>query len=574
MKYPFVKDRIFSKGIVWLAVILTVLALNITNITVHAANIIDNGDYVYKIQEDGKSVSIVRYKGNSLYISLPSRVEKYSVTAIDAAAFMSNDTIKELEISNSIKKIDSNAFAECTALQKLIVPGNVEEINDSAFIGCTALRVVYISDGVKKIGNYCFSGCEALSELSLPESLDEIGEYAFFGCSSLEKIAVPKSLKRFGGYALEGTEWMKRYQSELVMVGDGMLIKYNGTSSTPVLPDSVKTIGECAFAKNRTITNVQFSKNLTKIEKSAFEDCSSLENVILPDSVVSVGERAFRNCEVLDKVVLSKKLTKISKSCFEKCGHLREIVIPSTVRVIEEGSFKNCPLLENVTFEKGLQEIQEFAFENCTNIKRVVFPETLKEIASAVFGNCYSLTRVEFNSAVKIPSIVFSDCIHLNEVVFYKEPVSMAVNIFNRCSPDIVLYSDGSPKIQDYAKENNYQSENISSLSEYIDKGILHSDEDAEKNIFSGGYTAVVIIIMIVDFGIVTFFTCYILFSRPKGKHGKNKANHAKYSRQRTGTVNIQEKQSNPQPRPKPQNSAPKSPQKPVPKHIAPKDKK
>ena len=74
MKYPFVKDRIFSKGIVWLAVILTVLALNITNITVHAANIIDNGDYVYKIQEDGKSVSIVRYKGNSLYISLPSRV--------------------------------------------------------------------------------------------------------------------------------------------------------------------------------------------------------------------------------------------------------------------------------------------------------------------------------------------------------------------------------------------------------------------------------------------------------------------------------------------------------------------
>ena len=168
------------------AVIFTVLAVPAMN--ANAAEIIDNGDYIYKLNEDGKTLSIINYKGNSLYLKLPSRVDKYYVTVIESAAFMYNDTIKDLEISETIKEIKSNAFSECKSLKKLTVPENVKVIGDSAFCNCTVLKTVKISEGIQKIGNYCFVGCESLSELTLPQKIDEIGEYAFFGCSELEKI--------------------------------------------------------------------------------------------------------------------------------------------------------------------------------------------------------------------------------------------------------------------------------------------------------------------------------------------------------------------------------------------------
>ena len=138
-------------------------------IKVNAAAIMDNGDYVYRLAEDGKSLSIMNYKGNSLYVKLPAKIDKYVVKSVDSAAFMYNDTIKELEISNTIESIGSNAFSECTALKKLIVPENVREIGDSAFSGCTLLKNVKIADGLQKIGDYCFAGCEKLSEITLPK---------------------------------------------------------------------------------------------------------------------------------------------------------------------------------------------------------------------------------------------------------------------------------------------------------------------------------------------------------------------------------------------------------------------
>ena len=194
------KDRSVKLKIVMLFFIMVMIscALFAVGMKVNAAEIMDNGDYVYKLSEDGKSLSIMNYKGNSLYVKLPAKVDKYIVKSVESAAFMYNDTIKELEISNTIETIGSNAFSECTALKKLIVPENVKEIGNSAFSGCTLLKSVKIADGLEKIGDYCFAGCDKLSDLTLPKKMEEIGEYAFFGCSSLENIHLPQSFKRLG----------------------------------------------------------------------------------------------------------------------------------------------------------------------------------------------------------------------------------------------------------------------------------------------------------------------------------------------------------------------------------------
>lgn len=510
--------RALKRWTAFLTAFLTVLCgVLVAGIGVNAAKIIDNGDYVYKLQEDGKSLSVIKYSGNSLYVKVPSRVEKYAVTAIESAAFMYNDTIKELEISDSIKEIKSNAFAECKSLKKLSVPSGVKEIGDSAFSGCTSLKTVIISDGTERIGSYCFAGCGHLAELSLPEKMEEIGEYAFFGCSSLEKIDMPKNFETLGSYALEGTKWMDTQKEEFVVVGDGILIKYNRENSTINVPDKIKVIGECAFSKNEKVKEITLPKTVTKIKKAAFADCTSLKKINLGD-VAQMGVNAFRECTELENVVLSDKLDKISEGIFEGCKSIFEISIPASVKSIDRCAFKNCTSLDSVEFANGTEIIQEGAFEGCTSLRRLEFPETLKEVNTNMCTGCHSLTRVEFKSAVKIPSVTFSDCSHLSEAVFYKKPADMEVNAFNHCSEKFALYSSDKKWLEKYAEKSRYELKGVNQLALYNDKGVLPPEDDTEKNMFSGGHTALIIMILIADCGVVVFFAGYVLLSRKRGR--------------------------------------------------------
>ena len=231
-------------GIRLLACVVTLLILTamllLRPVRARAAGIIDAGDYVYQVMEDGQSVKIIQYKGQSLYVSLPSTVEEYTVTAVGSAAFMSNTTIKEMELSSSINLIEANAFYKCTSLQKLQIPGNVLGIGECAFMDCISLQSVTIYDGTAAIGPYAFSGCTALTELKLPNSLKLIDEFAFFNCTSLAEVSIPKSVDEFGGHMLEGTKWMQNQKTDFVVVGDGVLIQYNGKEKSKSIPKNIK----------------------------------------------------------------------------------------------------------------------------------------------------------------------------------------------------------------------------------------------------------------------------------------------------------------------------------------------
>ena len=84
MKHGFLR-RIFLFMTVFM---ITVFSFPLCETEIYAANILNRGDYTYRILDDGKSAAIVRYKGNGLYEKLPSKVDKYYVTKVDSAAFM------------------------------------------------------------------------------------------------------------------------------------------------------------------------------------------------------------------------------------------------------------------------------------------------------------------------------------------------------------------------------------------------------------------------------------------------------------------------------------------------------
>ena len=86
------------------------------------------------------------------------------------------------------------------------------------------------------------------------------------------------------------------------------IIRYNYTGEDRRVPDdathviideaSVRVIPEDAFSRNRNIVEVICDVNVKKVEKFAFNRCSSLRRVIMPGvEVVEVG--AFNSCTSL-----------------------------------------------------------------------------------------------------------------------------------------------------------------------------------------------------------------------------------------------------------------------------------
>ena len=69
-----------------------------------------------------------------------------------------------------------------------------------------------------------------------------------------------------------------------------------------LIPNSVISIGNGAFASCEKLTTVAMSDSIVSIGKNAFKNCGSLKNIVLPDSVTSVGESAFMDCKSLESV--------------------------------------------------------------------------------------------------------------------------------------------------------------------------------------------------------------------------------------------------------------------------------
>lgn len=93
---------------------------------------------------------------------------------------------------------------------------------------------------------------------------------------------------------------------------------------------------------------------VTKIDNSAFENCTRLETIVIPDSVTLIEEAAFAKCENLKSIVIPDSVTKIEAWAFGGCGSLQSITI-----VTQEKD----PDLSRERIEYLLQALSEYSKE-------------------------------------------------------------------------------------------------------------------------------------------------------------------------------------------------------------------
>jgi hypothetical protein len=135
-----------------------------------------------------------------------------------------------------------------------------------------------------------------------------------------------------------------------------------------------------------------------------------LTEIIIPASVTSIGEQAFAGCENLTSVTFEdgSQLKEIGDAAFMGSG-LTEIDIPASVTSIGLASISKCLNLTTINVDP--------ANENYVSVNGVLYSKDMKTLVAYPTGK----TDAEYTipaSVVVIDNYAFADSINLTSIVF------------------------------------------------------------------------------------------------------------------------------------------------------------
>ncbi len=248
---------------------------------------------------------------------------------------------------------------------EVTVPDGVTVIGQNAFSSCAGLTGVTIPAGVKAIEDFAFVGCPALTRVTLPEGVTKLGYDLFEDSQALTEFNVPNSVKSIDFYCFEYTPWFQNLKDEFVVVGDQILIKYNGPGGDVKIPEGIKTVNDTAFCGNDSITSLTFAESVTRIQSR----CS-----------VGYGPQScVDGCGSLEKIVYPSTLTTIPYGFGCSLGST-EMTVPGSIKKLAGYNFAFCDSLQTVIIQEGVTSIGAGSFSSCPNLTKVVIPASVTEI--------------------------------------------------------------------------------------------------------------------------------------------------------------------------------------------------
>lgn len=419
-----------------------------------------------------------------------------------ATAFNGCISVRSVSIGDAVRTIPAYAFKGLTALRSITIPEGVTFVGDYAFQGCTSISQVnfnatecnsmsyafdgctntasvYVGDNVKVVPQRAFSNFTGVTSVTIGKSVKTLGSEAFYECRSLTKV----NYNAIACEATDGTVFRCKYGSSSLtivttfIIGDevktipaklfhntysnsnalasiiwGKSLEeiheyafYKSKMASLSIPNTVKIIGDYAFAENTNLQEVILNEGLTRL--SGFNNCTSLSSITIPSTVEVIGGNAFNGCTGLQgELKLPQSLKIINGSAFRECTGLSgELVIPDNVEQIDNYVFYNTNF-SSLKLGKSITKIDDYAFYNSkitgelflpesitaiggyaftnTNISgKLVLPENLNYLGRYAFSNCRGLTSIQQNSTLSSTytwnsDAYFSGCSNITEVSF------------------------------------------------------------------------------------------------------------------------------------------------------------
>ena len=141
----------------------------------------------------------------------------------------------------------------------------------------------------------------------------------------------------------------------VAIIGDRAF--YDAKLRSVTLPNSLRAIGQSAFAGCKNLTDVALPEGLEVIKDTAFRDCESLAELSLPSTLLEVGARAF-GPGLKRLVILSENVT-FSPDAFKQAKSLEEIHVPEAACAKYTVWFVALGLTAKITEIKEKNEIEE-----------------------------------------------------------------------------------------------------------------------------------------------------------------------------------------------------------------------
>ncbi len=194
---------------------------------------------------------------------------------------------------------------------------------------------------------------------------------------------------------------------------------------------SVSGIGSCLDSLLVIPEYSPSGERVTSIRKFAFDNCTTINEVVIPDSVAEIGESAFEGCSELVSVTLGDGVRNIGSRAFLECSALFEITFGNNVSLIDYDAFGLCTALckvhipdiaswckirfsylsanplhangdlfidgeevRDLVIPKNVFNINEYAFYGSDLISSVYIPDTVTRIGAGAFAKCRSIISI------------------------------------------------------------------------------------------------------------------------------------------------------------------------------------
>ena len=241
--------------------------------------------------------------------------------------------------------LDNVGLAKGTEIPKYTVAFD-SIIADQAFYQNNGMSSYSIPDGITEIGEFAFSRSN-LVEARIPYGVKSIDYGAFYHCDYLREVEIPASVTYIAPKAFAETMWLNNWLAgseggDFLIVGNGILLAYRGSSSNVVLPDTVKRIAPEAFAGNVWISSVTIPDSVIEIGESAFEGCGNLHTVSGGKNVRIIRDRAFYGCD-LQSAHVWENVDFLGLQCFhfsDSLGTSYKVVVFDDSQKLPEPSYE------------------------------------------------------------------------------------------------------------------------------------------------------------------------------------------------------------------------------------------
>ena len=307
-------------------------------------------------------------------------------TSTDAPFYSQNSTITSFTFGPNVQTVPSYICYNMSQIDTIVLPPSVNSLGTYAFAYCKKLKSINLPTTQKTIPQNFLTGCSSLESIELPSTVTTISTDAFYYCTSLKSINLPEGLQSIGVDALRYCKLDSITIPSTVTSISNRAFQNNPLTKVTWLPVNC-SIGATAdapfYSDKSTITSFAFGDQVEIIPNYLCYSMKQLDTVVLPQSLKTIGNYAFAYCSTLKGVEIPTSVTLVAKNSFSYCTALKSFTFPEGITTVATEVLNGCTALEELFIPASVTTINSNAFYNCRALRAIhnyaITPQTINE---------------------------------------------------------------------------------------------------------------------------------------------------------------------------------------------------